>query len=163
MGKRWTEDEEKIMAAHYPTARTVDEVAEMLGRPVWGVMKKGAALGLKRPDLHDVSIARLLSMLDNKPRSSGEIAARLGMERHSVRKVLGRAHKEGLCYIAEFRKESEGRGNKAAMWVLGHEENAVNELAQEQAERAAKRAAHAQKPFKAFRDPFSAALFGQVA
>lgn len=162
-GKRWTLEEEKIMAEHYEKAPTVDEVAEMLGRPVFGVCKKGAAMGLKRPDLHEVSISKLLSVMDDVPRSSSEIADRLGMARNSVNNMLRRAHEEGLCYIAKFQKNGYVRGLETPLWVLGEKENEESDFAAEIAERAAKRAEHAKQPFKAFRDPLVAAFFGAAA
>jgi hypothetical protein len=162
MGKRWTPEEEKIVATYYPTDRPVREIADMLGRPIQGVQKKGAAMGLKRPDLHEVSICKLESVLDDTPRSSSEIADLLGMTRSATCTLLARAHDEGLCHIAGFR-ETLGRGSDASLWVAGFGENAVSDIAAERAEREAKLAEHAAKPFKAFRDPLVEAFFGRAA
>lgn len=162
-GKRWTKEEEKIMSAHYETSPTIEEVAQMLGRPVCGVFKKGAAMGLRRPDLHDAAIERLMKAIDDTPRSSAEIAQRMGMARNSVSGLLRRGHKEGLCYIAGFKKNGGGRGMESPLWVVGAEENETNDRAAEIAERAAKRAAHAAVPFKPFRDPLVEAFFGRAA
>jgi hypothetical protein len=162
MGKRWTPEEEKIVATYYPTDRPVREIADMLGRPVHGVLKKGASMGLRRPDLHEVSISKLQSVLDETPRSSAEIANLLGMARSATCSLLSRAHSEGLCHIAEFR-ENLSRGFDASLWVAGPGENATNDFEMERREREAKRAEHAAKPFKAFRDPLVEAFFGRAA
>ncbi|MDR6393036.1 hypothetical protein [Paraburkholderia phenoliruptrix] len=162
-GKRWTKEEEKIMAEHYEKSPTVEEVAEMLGRPVHGVFKKGAAMGLKRPDLHEVSVSRLKAALDiETPRSSLEIAERMGITRNAACHLLSRGYDEGICHIAEYQSNGS-RGKDALMWVAGPGENALSDYAIEQAEREAKRAAHAKKPFKAFRDPLVEAFFGRAA
>lgn len=162
MGKRWTPEEKKIMSDFYPTDRPVQEIADMLGRPVQGVLKKGAAMGLKRPDLHEVALSKLESVLDDTPRSSSEIADLLGMTRSATCSLLSRAHDEGLCHVAGFR-ETLGRGSDASLWVVGFGENAVSDFAAERAEREAKLAEHAAKPFKAFRDPLVEAFFGAAA
>jgi predicted DNA-binding protein YlxM (UPF0122 family) len=162
MGKRWTPEEKKIMSDFYPTDRPVQEIADMLGRPVQGVLKKGAAMGLKRPDLHEVALSKLESVLDDTPRSSSEIADLLGMTRSATCSLLSRAHDEGLCHVAGFR-ETLGRGSDASLWVVGFGENAVSDFAAERAEREAKLAEHAAKPFKAFRDPLVEAFFGRAA
>jgi DNA-binding transcriptional regulator LsrR (DeoR family) len=103
----------------------------------------------------------LLKAIDDTPRSSAEIAQRMGMVRNSVSHLLRRAHKERLCYIAEFKRNSGGRGMETPLWVVGAEENEKNDRAAEIAERAAKRAAHAAVPFKP--DPLVAAFFGAAA
>lgn len=162
MGKRWTAEDEKIMAAHYTTATTVEEVAKMLKRPVLAVFKKGRKMGLKRPDLHGASMSRLKAGLSDTPRSTAEIAELIGMTRNATADLLRRGHEEGYCHIADFRS-ANGRGKDAPLWVAGEGENAMSDYAVEQAEREAKRAAHAAKPFKAFRDPLVAAFFGAAA
>ena len=87
MGKRWAPEEKKYLVDHFETAATVEELAEVLDRPVLGVRKKAAELGLCRPDLHEVAIKRLLSAMDDTPRSSAEIAHRLNIARSNVNKV----------------------------------------------------------------------------
>lgn len=161
-GKRWTKEEEKIMAANYASVRTVEELAQMLGRPTYAVCKKGAAMGLKRPDLHEVSLARLKAAVDDTPRTSMEIAKRMGVTRSAACDLLNRGHDEGLCRIAEYLSNGS-RGKDAPLWVAGPGEHAMSDYAMEQAEREAKRAAHAKKPFKAFRDPLVEAFFGRAA
>lgn len=150
------------MARHYTTADTVEEVAEMLDRPVYAVFKKGQKMGLKRPDLHDVSMQRLKAVVSDVPRAPGEIADLMGISRNSIAAVLRRGNKEGLCHIAEYRP-ADGRGRDAPLWVAGAGENAQNDFAVERKEREALRAAHAAKPFKAFRDPFIEAFYGAAA
>lgn len=162
MGKRWTAEEETIMARHYTSAATVEEVAEMLGRPVLAVFKKGQKMGLKRPDLHEASMSRLKNGLSDMPRSTAEIAELIGMTRNATADLLRRGHEEGHCHIADIRSAG-GRGKDAPLWVAGEGENAMTDYAVEQAEREARRAAHAAKPFKAFRDPFIEAFYGAAA
>jgi transposase len=162
MGKKWTEEEKSVLARYYPGADSVDEVAEMLGRPPLAVIKKALQMGLKRPDPHDESMQRLKKVISDVPRSPSEIAALLGFSRNSMADVLRRGHKEGLCHIAEYRT-AEGRGRDSPLWVAGAGENAQNDFAVERKEREALRAAHAAKPFKAFRDPFIEAFYGAAA
>lgn len=150
------------MKTHYETADSVEDVAIMLGRPRYSVVKKALAMGLKRPDLHEASIARLRSGLDETPRSSDEIARLIGMTRSATNDLLRRGHDAGVCHIADHRP-CVGRGKETPLWVAGEGENAQTDYAVEQAEREAKRAEHAAKPFKAFRDPFTSVFFGGAA
>jgi hypothetical protein len=80
-GKRWTKEEEKIMSAHYETSPTIEEVAQMLGRTVCGVFKKGAAMGLRRPDLHDAAIERPIKSGCATSLNSRETAAAVAWKR----------------------------------------------------------------------------------
>jgi hypothetical protein len=128
MGKRWTVEEEKIMAEFYPIVNSVHEVAEMIGRPVFAVLKKGQHMGLKRPDLHEVSVARLKAALDDTPRSSGELAERMGVTRNAANDLLRTGHKEKLCHVAVLRPAG-GRGKDTPLWVAGPGENAKSAYA----------------------------------
>lgn len=150
------------MAAYYETAKSVEDVAAMLGRPAFGVRKKGASMGLRRLDLHDIAVERLKNVLDETPKSSGEIARLLGMSRNAACAVLRRASDEGVCHVADVRAAG-GRGRDAFLWAAGLPDDSVVDCAIERAEREALRSEHAGKPFKAFRDPFIAALFGAAA
>ena len=163
MGKRWTPEDEKIMAAHYTTAGTVDEVAKMLKRSRMSVFKKGELMGLKRSGgMHAASVLRIKKFLSDKPQSTAELAVLMHISQKAVNDVLRLGHKEGLCHIEEYRP-ARGRGKDAPMWVFGPGENATNDLEIEREEREAHRRAHAAKPFKAFRDPFVAQFYGDRA
>ncbi len=162
MGKRWTDEEKAIMKDHYETARAVKDVAKMLRRTVFSVVKKGKAMGLKRPDLHDLSIDRLKGVLTEVPQSSAEIAKILGMGRTSVCAMLRRGCAEGICHVAGLRHVA-GRGRAATLWVAGPEDSSAADRERELAEREALRKVHAAKPFKAFRDPLVSAFYGEAA
>lgn len=162
MAKQWSPEEEALMTTHYPVAKSVDMVAEMLGRTRSGVVKKALAMGLKRPDLHEESIKRLQAVLGDVPMDSGEIAAALGMKRSATNDLLRRLHDEGICHIAEYR-HAHGRGKDTPLWVAGDGVNAMTDFMIERQERAERLAAHAAIPFKPFRDPFIAAFYGEAA
>lgn len=162
MGKRWTPEEEKVMAEYYLTAETVQEVADMLGRPVLGVYKQADKMGLKRSNAHAASMNRLKSILSEIPRSTTEIADLMNISRTAVSEALRIGHKEGLCHIVSFRA-SRGRGKDAPLWIAGPGTNATNDFEIERKEREARRKAHAAVPFKPFRDPLVAAFFGAAA
>lgn len=162
MAKRWSDEEKAVMRKHYETAESVDDVAKMLGRPKLAVIKKGLAMGLVRPNLHLKSVSGLLSVLGDIPMSSVQIAEELGMKRNSVCEVLRCAHEDRLCHIARYEKRG-GRGKDVPLWVAGEGENAMTDAEIEAAELEARRAEHAAKPFKPFRDPFVAAFFGAPA
>lgn len=134
MGKRWTPEEEKIMAEFYPIVRSIHEVAEMINRPVFAVLKKGQHMGLKRPDLHEASVARLKAALDDTPRSSGELAERMGVTRNAANDLLRTGHKEKLCHVAVLRPAG-GRGKDTPLWVAGPGENAKSAYAARMASR----------------------------
>jgi hypothetical protein len=162
MGKKWTAEEERMLTTKYETAKTVEEVAVMLGRPIYGVTKKALSMGLKRPALHDVSIDRLKLALEGEPKSAKEIAAILDMAPTSVCALLRRASTEGICHVIGIRPTG-GRGNDASLWMAGRPGSHAADYEIEKAERSALREAHAAKPFKAFRDPFVAAFYGERA
>ncbi|MBB5509608.1 hypothetical protein [Paraburkholderia atlantica] len=96
-----------------------------------------------------------MKALDSTPRSTAEISKLIGMTQRATCEVLHRASAENLCHVYDSRK---GVGLR---WVAGTADS--NDYAIEKAEREAKKAAHAAKPFKAFRDPFVALLFGEPA
>lgn len=162
MGKRWTDEEKAIMRKHYPTARSVEDIAAMLGRPKCSVIKSALAMGLSRPDLHDEAVKRIVNALSDIPMSSRQISDAIGVTRGNVNRVLACMSDEGLCHIATYRKRP-GRGSDIPLWVLGEGDDAKNEWVKEVAVRPVERAATPVTPVIAFRDPFTAMFYGEAA
>jgi transposase-like protein len=161
MAKRWSDEEKAVLLAHYSTARSVEDVAKMIGRMAYVVRKKALAMGLSRPDQHKESIGKVTAVLSATPITSGEIAALIGMTRSATNDVLRRAEAEGLCHIAEY-KPCSGRGKDAAMWAVG-EAGTLRSTRQKEAlaERVRRTAEDANR--LPARDPISAAWFGTPA
>jgi hypothetical protein len=161
MAARWTDEEEAVILANYETAPTVEHVAEMLGRTRASIIKKAISMGLKRPELHQASIDRLLDVLGAKPMSVAEVAAAMGITHHATNDLLRRNFDRGICHISGFRS-CVGRGKDKPLWVAGKGENAITEHAKARAARDKRIAAEAARRPEAHRDPLQEALFGRV-
>lgn len=161
MAKRWSDEERAVMLAHYSTARSVDDVAKMLGRPTFAVYKKAIAMGLSRPDQHQESIGKVTAVLGVTPMTAGEIAEAIGMTRNATSDVLRRAESEGLCHITGY-KPCSGRGKDAATWVAGKAEE-LKSTRQKHARAERVRRIFEEANRLPARDPISTAWFGQPA
>lgn len=159
MAKRWSNEEKAVMLAHYATARSVDDVAKMLGRPRFAVYKQAIAMGLSRPDQHQESIGKVTAVLSATPMTAGEIAEAIGMTRNATSDVLRRAEAEGLCHIAGC-KPCSGRGKDAATWAAG-KAGTLPSTRQKQARAARIRRIFEEANRLPERDPISAAWFGK--
>lgn len=180
-GRPWSPEDDALLEKHYSALPSMEEVAALLGRSESAIKKRACSLGLKRPSLAQPAMDRLTVALGDGLSTSGEIATRLGFSRHSVDALLKRAQKKGVCHIANYR-QSETVGAQAALWVAGAGENALRPSEIARRARAArlelkqrKRVEKGQRPVralevvvqpcerKAFRDPFTAAFFGDAA
>lgn len=161
MAKRWSDEEKAVMLAHYSTARSVEDVAKMLGRPRLAIVKKALAMGLSRPDQHEESIGRVTAVLGTVPMTSAEIAAAIGMTRNAVCDVLRRAEAEGRCHVTGH-KRCVGRGKESAMWVVG-KAGTLKSTQQKQARADRQRRIFEEENRLPARDSISSAWFGEMS
>ena len=164
MKKRWTDEEIAILKAHFETTSSVYDLVPMLpGRDYTNIRKKANSIGLRRPDLKDLSHAKLMDAIGAEKLSVKEIARRLGYHASSVNFLLRRAHDEGLCHIADHRTHP-GAGKCTPLWVAGKGQNVPSHYAIEKARKDAQIVAqHEQERNRPVRrDPFIELMFGCV-
>lgn len=162
---KWTDEEKAVLFLHFESVNSIYELEPMLpGRDCTTIRKKANALGLHRPDLKDLSHAKLLAAMGREKLTVKQIAERLGYRPNSVNFLLQRAHDEDLCHICDHLP-SKRRGKCAPLWTVGAGEHVLSDFA---IERDRKRAAiDAQRELERSqpirRDPFIEAMFGRAA
>ncbi|MFM0044090.1 hypothetical protein [Paraburkholderia sediminicola] len=162
---KWTDEEKAVLFLHFETANSVCDLEPMLpGRDSTTIRKKANALGLHRPDLKDLSHAKLLAAMGQEKLTVKQIAERLGYRPNSVNFLLQRAHDEDLCHICDHLP-SQFCGKCAPLWIVGAGEHVPSDFAIERERKQA--AIDAQRELErsrpARRDPFIEAMFGRAA
>jgi predicted ArsR family transcriptional regulator len=114
-------------------------------------------------------LARIVDLIADKPMTMREIAQAIGMDRTSVRRYLFSLQLTGLVHIGDWTTPERGR--PAARFLAGSGENAPQPAGEDQTreydfdplEQAMRRANQAKAAsIKPFRDPLTAALFGDA-
>ncbi|MGF7131937.1 hypothetical protein P3T40_003420 [Paraburkholderia sp. EB58] len=156
-GNHWSPAHLEYLSKHYETAPTIEEVAKAVGRTRAATNHKAWTMGLSRPDQGDEWAARLLAALGNEPKTSGEVAAILGIHQSSACGLLRRNADRGICHIAGAQPR-KGAGRATPLWAAGKDVKETVKVAA--GKKAAEAPAKPQTVVIVRRDPLQEALFG---